>query len=373
MAPSLDCQRYGPRRPRVVVSARMRIVRVVNLSCTMPAYCSAELQGIKCTDTWCQYRHDIIRCEPCGRSFPASLLNQHENGKLHLGNVYLSTLPPPTDLWDVASADGWDQVPIDSDPCASPWSFPPQPASLSPQSSPPQLTSPLSPRISFAAVADPRVIVSDENGLDFIVKGTETATCPCFPVARDNILIEKTTVVSSLSVESMTLESSPGQWCEWFGPSVKTSYASPRSFSAFLIGTTTVIRKKNPRTIIVSFNAPHAGTFHAVLQINFSDKTRPHDPEFIIRRELRGRAVLPASDGLDSNTDVPTLSEEMAESDDNGLIISPDFALEFSVESPQPNEPFTTQTKQLTITRSSNTLVSFTAARIYSPDNSMIG
>jgi len=338
----------------------------------MPAYCSTELQGIKCTDTWCQYRHDIIRCEPCGRSFPASLLNQHENGKLHLGNVYLSSPPSPTDSWDVAFADRWDpsQVPID---WASPSSFPPLSASLSPQSSPPQLTSPLSPRNSFAAVADPRVIVSGENGLNFVVKGTGTVTGPCFPLARDNILIEKTTVVSSLSIESMTLESSPSQWCERFGPSVKNSYVSPLSFSASLLGLTGVIRKKTPRTILVSFNAPHTGTFHAILRINFSDKTQPHDHEFTIRRELRGQAVLPTSGSLDSNGDVPGLSEEVAESEDNGLVISPDFALDFSVESPRPNEPFTTQTKQLTITRSSNTLVSFTAARVYSPDNSMIG
>jgi hypothetical protein len=156
-------------------------------------------------------------------------------------------------------------------------------------------------------------------------------------------------------------------------PLLKTSYVSPRSFSASLLGTTAEIRKKKPRTILVSFNAPHAGAFHAILSINFNDKTRPHDSEFIIRRELRGRAVLPASGGLDNNEDVPSLSEEMTENEDNGLIISPDFALEFSVESLRLNEQFPTQTKQLTITRSSNTLVSFTTARIYSPDDSMIG
>lgn len=185
-------------------------------------------------------------------------------------------------------------------------------------------------------------------------------------------MIEKTTVVSSLSIESMTLESSPGQWCERFGPSVRNSYVSPLSFSASLLGVTAVIRKKKPRTILVSFKAPHAGTFHAILRINLSDKTRLHDHEFTIRRELRGQAILPTSGNLDSDGDVPSLLEEMAESEDNGLVISPDFALDFSVESPRLNEPFTTQTKRLTITRSSNTLVSFTAARVYSPDNSMI-
>ena len=336
----------------------------------MPPYCSTELQGIKCTETWCQYRHDIIRCELCQRSFPASLINQHENGKLHLGNVYLNSLLLPTDSRVPADADGWDTAPVG--PLVSPQTPAPQPASLRTQSSTPQLTSTGSPRSSFATVTAPRITVSGENGLDFVVEGTGTTTCPCFPVVRDNISIEKTTVVSSLSVESMTLESSPSQWCEWFGSSVKTSYVSPRSFSASLLGTTVEIRKKKPRTILVSFNAPHAGTFHAILRINFNDKTRPHDSEFTIQRELRGRAVFPASGGLDNNGDAPSLSEETPENEDNGLIISPDFALEFSVECLRPDKPLPTQTKQLTITRSSDTLVSFTTARIYSPDDSMI-
>ena len=337
----------------------------------MPPYCSTELQGIKCTETWCQYRHDIIRCELCQRSFPASLINQHENGKLHLGNVYLNSPLLPTDSRVPADPDGWDTAPIG--PRVLPQTPAPQSASSRTQSSPPQLMSTPSPRNSFATVTAPRVIVSGENGLDFVVEGTGTTTCPCFPIVSDNISIEKTTVVSSLSVVSMTLASSPSQWCEWFGSSVKTSYVSPRSFSASLLGTTAEIRKKNRRTILVSFNAPHAGTFHAILSINFNDKTRPHDPEFTIRRELRGHAVLPASGGLDNNQDVPNLSEKMTENEDNGLIISPEFPLEFSVEFPRPDEQFPTQTKQLTITRSSNTPVSFTAARIHSLDDSMIG
>jgi hypothetical protein len=58
--------------------------------------------------------------------------------------------------------------------------------------------------------------VSHEDGLDFIVEGTGTATCPCFPDINLNVSIEKTAVVSCLSVESMTLASSTAQWCEYF-------------------------------------------------------------------------------------------------------------------------------------------------------------
>jgi hypothetical protein len=56
--------------------------------------------------------------------------------------------------------------------------------------------------------------VSHEDGLDFVVEGTGTATCPYFPVVDHNISIEKTAKVSTLSVESMTLASSTVQWCE---------------------------------------------------------------------------------------------------------------------------------------------------------------
>ena len=174
----------------------------------MPPYCATELQGYKCTDNQCQYRHDILRCELCGRSFPAPLLNQHENGKLHLSNVYLSGLlsDHTTDI------DSWGTA----------QSPPSQSTSRSPQL---PVTSPPPEGDTFitVTVADPRVIVSGEEGLNFIVEGKGTATCPNFPVVNCNITIEKTEVVSSLFVESITLAYSPGQhgWCECFSASIK--------------------------------------------------------------------------------------------------------------------------------------------------------
>ncbi len=161
----------------------------------MPAYCATELQGAKCTDDRCQYRHDIIRCEPCGRSFPASLLNQHQSGKLHFWTVHYSSGPSTN-----------SGTPAQHSPSGS--------SPSSPQTAPSQTILSPSSGDSSTTVPDPRVIVSAEEGLNFFVEGKGTVGSPSFPVMSRNISIEKTTVVSSLSVESMTLKSSPAQWCE---------------------------------------------------------------------------------------------------------------------------------------------------------------
>jgi hypothetical protein len=73
--------------------------------------------------------------------------------------------------------------------------------------------------------ADPRVIVSGEGGVDFVVKGKGTTAHPNFFVAKCKITIEKTEVVSSLSVESMILAYSQDgcRWCESFSASVHES------------------------------------------------------------------------------------------------------------------------------------------------------
>lgn len=162
---------------------------------TKVAYCATTLQGETCTDSRCQYLHDVVRCEPCGRSYPASLFNQHLSGKLHLDNV--------------ASNGSTDSI-TSQHPLLSQHT----PPHLQP--TPLQTTLPPSQAISgpSTSAADPlgRVIVSHENGLDFIVEGTGAATCPCFPVVNHNVSIEKKAELSSLSVESMSLVSSTGQW-----------------------------------------------------------------------------------------------------------------------------------------------------------------
>ncbi len=105
-----------------------------------------------------------------------------------------------------------------------------------------------------------------------------------------------------------------------------------------------------PRQIRVEFKPPHAGTFHAALRITFSSQTRQNHQDWTVTRELRGRDEL----------------------EDGGITVFPHFALGFSVESPQSNEPFPTQTKDLIITKSSTIpFVSFAAARVYSLDTSM--
>jgi hypothetical protein len=134
-----------------------------------------------------------------------------------------------------------------------------------------------------------------------------------------------------------------------------------------------MIRQGTPRMIRVVFNAPHPDTFLAVLRITFSDKTRPSDQEWIVTRVLRGRAILPACDEPAGPGELPAgdIIETMGHDEDDGIAIAafPYFALEFSVKYQQSNGSFTTQTKDLIITKTS--AVSFTAARVHSPDASM--
>jgi hypothetical protein len=159
----------------------------------MVAYCATTLQGGTCVNSRCSYNHDVFHCEPCGRSFPASLLVQHQSARLHLRNV---------------SANG---SPVPSTPRSPP-------LSQSPFSD--LLSAPLasgyrpSERNTPATDVDPRVAVSDEGGLDFVVEGTGSADNPSFRSISHSIVIEKTDVVSSLIVPSMKLRPSPNPWCE---------------------------------------------------------------------------------------------------------------------------------------------------------------
>jgi hypothetical protein len=196
---------------------------------TKVAYCATALQGETCADSRCQYLHDVVRCEPCGRSYPASLFNQHLSGRLHLDKVtsngstdsstsqllpsqHAPPIPQPAPPHTPPTSQS-TPLHAPSIPQPTPLHAPPisQPTSL-------QTTSPPSRAISrpLIPIADPlgRVIVSHEVGLDFVVEGMGTATCPCFPVVDHNISIEKIAEVSTLSVESMTLASSTVQWCE---------------------------------------------------------------------------------------------------------------------------------------------------------------
>jgi len=120
-------------------------------------------------------------------------------------------------------------------------------------------------------------------------------------------------------------------------------------------GETSVIRKREPRRIIVSFQAPDAGTFRASLEIVFSDKTRQSDREFVVLRELRGQATFPSSPAS-------------VGSEGTGITVSHESGLEFSLERARSDVPFATQTLELVIDKSSvNPLVSFEGVRVRSP------
>lgn len=126
-----------------------------------------------------------------------------------------------------------------------------------------------------------------------------------------------------------------------------------------------------PRDVLVSFHASRVGTFHATLNVNFSDTSRPKREEFTVTRELRGRAILP---GIPTSNGGALITEkEMVGSEGTGITVSHDFGLEFSVESSRSEGSFGTQKKELIITKSSHTpRVIFKAARVCSIDDSVV-
>jgi hypothetical protein len=160
----------------------------------MVSYCPTALAGGTCTDGPCRKRHDISRCEPCGSSFPASLLGQHRSGKKHLRNV--------------AAQGTTNQVTPHQ---------PPPPSNLpnSQHISPPSATSP-SIRSLNTTTPDPRVAVSHEDGLDFVVEGTEDAGQPSFSPFKQTILIAKTEVLSSLTIPKVRLLRATGTPASWY-------------------------------------------------------------------------------------------------------------------------------------------------------------
>ena len=118
-------------------------------------------------------------------------------------------------------------------------------------------------------------------------------------------------------------------------------------------------RKGKPCRIMVSFQAPHAGTFRMSLEIVFCDKNRQDDREFVVLRELRGQATIPSSPAA-------------AGSEGTGITISHESGLEFSLERTRFNVPFATQTLGLMIKKSSSLpLVYFEDVRVRSLDGSV--
>jgi len=163
----------------------------------MVAYCATILQGDRCTDSRCAHSHDILRCEPCERSFPASLFERHQNGKQHLQKAASNGV--------INASTSRQRHPSQSLP------HDPRPMPSRISSSPSGGNSPTS-----ATLVNPRIEVSHKAGLYFIVEGTGTASNPFFPSVNHVILVETTSPLSDLSIQSMTLSPSPSPWCEQF-------------------------------------------------------------------------------------------------------------------------------------------------------------
>ena len=157
------------------------------------AYCATTLQGDTCTDSQCTYSHDILRCEPCERSFPASLFEQHQSGKQHLQKVASNNVITPS-----TSRRRHPSLPQDPQPT-------PSRTSSSPSGGNPPTT---------AITVNTRLKVSHEEGLYFVVEGTGTASNPFFPSVNHVILVETTSPLSDLSIQAMALSPSPNPWCE---------------------------------------------------------------------------------------------------------------------------------------------------------------
>lgn len=157
-------------------------------------YCATTLQGEICLDSRCQYRHDIVRCDPCGRSFPASLLNQHQSGRLHLENIASVSSPNPRPF---------------QHSCLSQ----PSPPNPSPRLTSLESQDNLKPLIPDEEPQE-RVTVSHEGGLDFVVEGKGTVANLVFPPVSHTILVENNSPLSRLSMQSMKLAPSQSPWCE---------------------------------------------------------------------------------------------------------------------------------------------------------------
>ncbi len=150
------------------------------------SYCITAQRGGTCNNSKCSLRHDVMRCELCNCSFPLGSLLQHETGRHHLQNV-------------------------ESNGARS--SAPSQRTSTIQPTLPADISPPAGGNTSTRDT-DPRVNVSGEDGLYFLVEGSGAPTNPFFPPNTRKILIEKTNESSSLSLQTINLTPPFGSWCE---------------------------------------------------------------------------------------------------------------------------------------------------------------
>lgn len=149
-----------------------------------------------------------------------------------------------------------------------------------------------------------------------------------------------------------------------------------------------VVLWDEPRRIIVSFRAPHAGTFRMCLRIEFQDSTRLNSRKFVLLRELRGCATLPIihvddtpprgsspeSDGAESYHTAFSAEEleELPGSEGTGISVSDDDGVDFGIaEREDLNGPFANPTFSITVNLARGfPAVTFVEAQIRSWDGS---
>ncbi|KAI0253345.1 hypothetical protein BJV78DRAFT_203699 [Lactifluus subvellereus] len=125
--------------------------------------------------------------------------------QLRLPSFFARTTPK----WEEASSQRCSQWTFE---LRWPQQSPPlQPGPLNTQPVSPSITPPPSIGGAPTLVADPRVIVSSEGGLDFATEGTGTPENLTF-FADLTISITKTEVVSNLSVQSVAVEPLPNPY-----------------------------------------------------------------------------------------------------------------------------------------------------------------
>jgi hypothetical protein len=175
---------------------------------------------------------------------------------------------------------------------------------------------------------------------------------------------------SSLLVKSLALDSLSNTWCEPICVTLfKNSHLSSGSFTASLVSKSGKVWQKRSCKILVAFQAPCLGNFRAFLKITFVDKLQLDDQDFAVTRELRGRAILPGNQTSNGDTSETVMAIRLGR-EGMGITVSPESVLEFLVEHPQSDIPFTTQIRKLVINKSSlQPLVSFVVATLRSRDS----
>jgi len=151
---------------------------------------------------------------------------------------------------------------------------------------------------------------------------------------------------------------------------IRPSFSLIRSsFSAQLVGDSTIIKPKEWRVVAISFTPRQGGLCEAVLDLTFHDHKRKAD--FVVKRTLTGWAnwpprarghhlkkstlnpgCQPINDGVnDHHTEILVDEEEdFLDSDGTGISVSHEDGLDFGiVERKRSNGPFATPSYLLTV------------------------